>query len=148
MTKQPPITFETLAERKSPTLPIFLVLPQDIAERARLEQTELAELILEAGGRWEGIRSLKPWPNHGWFLELNEKIRQAAGIEVGANVQVSLVTIGVGPPPELDAYLVEHPEARERWEALTSPQRRMLTESLLEARRPATRSRRIEKALG
>jgi Domain of unknown function (DUF1905)/Bacteriocin-protection, YdeI or OmpD-Associated len=95
--------------------------------------------------------STMPYGGRGLFLGVHKATREAAGVELGDEVEITLVrddsprTLELAP--ELEAAFVAHPELRERFDALSFSRRRELAEPIAEARKPETRAARLEKAL-
>ncbi len=85
------------------------------------------------------------------YLGLTGELRTAAGIEVGDHVDV-LLRYDDAPrelklPPELESALAAAPDARTPFEALAFTHRREYVRWVGEAKRPATRSARAERAV-
>lgn len=85
------------------------------------------------------------------FVPLRENNRESAGVVPGVEVEVTLVldeairTVDV--PDDLTAALDAIPHARETWDKASFTHRREYVESLLDAKKPETRTKRLEKAL-
>lgn len=81
---------------------------------------------------------------------LTTYVRKAmALVDAGATpVQGSTVALNVSVPPELESALRAHPEAKAVFEAFPPSHRREYAEWIAEARRPETRERRVQQALG
>ncbi|MDX1493919.1 MAG: YdeI/OmpD-associated family protein [Longimicrobiales bacterium] len=134
-------------ERKDPTLPPFIVIPEELLTSWDLTGTTVVEVTLE--GTELGRRTLKPWPARaGWFFDLTQAHAKKASVAVGDQVLVELSPAATGPPDELAEVLESHADARRRWEELTGAQRRMLAEHVRSAKRASTRSRRARRGLG
>ena len=87
----------------------------------------------------------------GLFVGLHKAAREAAGVEIGDEVELEL-TRDDSPrvleiPPELEAAFVAEPALRDRFEALSFSRRRDLAGPISEAKKPETRAARLEKAL-
>jgi hypothetical protein len=84
-------------------------------------------------------------------LGLRREIRDAAGIDVGASVDVVLELDDaprlVDVPEELAAALAQDAAVRAAYDALAFTHRREYAEWVGQAKRPATRAARAEKAL-
>jgi len=85
------------------------------------------------------------------FVPLRESHREAAGVEAGVEVEVTLALDGevrtVDVPDDLAAALEAIPQGRETWDKASFTHRREYVEALLDAKKPETRARRLEKAL-
>jgi bifunctional DNA-binding transcriptional regulator/antitoxin component of YhaV-PrlF toxin-antitoxin module len=83
-------------------------------------------------------------------LGLRREIREAAGIDVGDEVEVELerddAPREVAVPEELEAVLADDPQLRERYDALAFTHRREYAEWVGEAKRQQTRDSRAQKA--
>lgn len=85
------------------------------------------------------------------YVGLHKATREAAGVGIGEQVELTLVR-DESPrvlqlAPELQAALDAEPTLRERFEALAFTRRRELADPIAEAKRPETRAARLEKAL-
>jgi hypothetical protein len=85
------------------------------------------------------------------YLGLTRELREAAGIELGDEVEVALRRDSeprvVELPDELAAAFAAAPDARERYGALAFTHRREYARWVGEAKRPETRARRAEQAV-
>jgi len=85
------------------------------------------------------------------FIPLRKSNREAAAVEGGQRVTVLIALDTEERVVEPPADLVEALKAREglwkRWQALSFTQRRECVESILGAKRPETRERRIAQAV-
>jgi Bacteriocin-protection, YdeI or OmpD-Associated len=85
------------------------------------------------------------------YLGLHKATREAAGVAFGDRLHVELAvdttprTIDL--PQELTAAFDAEPAVRERFDALSFTRRKELASSIAEAKRPETRSRRLDAAL-
>lgn len=138
---------DTLIERKSDSLPRFVVLPDSALAGWGLEGTSVVEVTID--GRALGRRSLKAWPEReGWFFDLTERQAEEAGVRTGDRVSVSVRLASTEPPKELGDLLDGDPAARAAWRSLTDARRRMISEHVRDAVRSETRRRRARRALG
>jgi len=85
------------------------------------------------------------------ILPVNRQMREGAGVQAGDAVEVVLERDD-GPrtvtlPPDLGGALAARPRTRARWEALSFTRRKEHVRSLEEAKKPETRSRRLERIL-
>jgi len=125
-------------ERKAPGLPRFLIVPAPLLDDWKLAGTTVVEVTINRvpGGR----RSLKPWDDDRWFIELPQPICD--------HVDLSFHVVSDELPDELASLLAESPRARASWAKLTRAQKRMLREAIFAAKTAATRRRRAERAHG
>jgi len=85
------------------------------------------------------------------FVPLRKSNRDAAGVKAGVPVDVTLAldeelrTVDV--PGDLAAALDAIPRARETWDKASFTHRREYVEALLDAKKPETRAKRLEKAV-
>lgn len=86
-----------------------------------------------------------------FYVGVHKATREAAGVGIGDEVELTLVRDDsprvLELAPELEAALAEHPELRERFDALSFSRRRELADPVREAKKPETRAARLEKAL-
>jgi hypothetical protein len=87
----------------------------------------------------------------GFYVGLHKAARQAAGVEIGDEVELVLERDDsprvLGIPPELEAAFAKEPALRERFDKLSFSRRRDLAGPISEAKKPETRAARLEKAL-
>ena len=87
----------------------------------------------------------------GFYVGLHKAAREAAGVEIGEEVELELA-LDTSPrvlelPPELEAAFVAEPTLRERFDALSFSRRREMAEPIGEAKKPETRAARLDRAL-
>jgi hypothetical protein len=86
-----------------------------------------------------------------YFMVVNRKLRELAGVEAGETVSVVMRrddeprTVDV--PDDLRAALETAPGALDAWSRLSFTHQREHVEAIEEAKRPETRARRVAKAL-
>lgn len=84
-------------------------------------------------------------------IPLRKSNREAAGLEGGETIDVQLDLDTepriVKPPPDLREALEAAPGAWDRWKALSYTHQREYAESIIEAKKPETRARRIDDAV-
>ena len=87
----------------------------------------------------------------GKYLVPVRKDRQAAGVKPGDIVKVTIAPDAeertVEPPPDLKAALSQNASAIARWEKLSFTHKKEVAEAILEAKKPGTRARRLQKIL-
>lgn len=137
---------ESTVERKSPSLPRFIVVPDSAVARWRLEGTTMVEVTID--GTSVGRRSLKRWSERdGWFFNLTEAQAERAGVDIGDQVAVQITLAPTALPGELQDLIDGDAEARRCWQSLTDARRRLLAEHVRSAKRSETRARRAARAL-
>lgn len=136
-------SFRSRLERHHEDLPVYLLVPESVIVAFAAEETFVAEARIE--GQPVGRRSIKPWGDGRWFMELTAAHRGRLDLRIGQTVQVSLTEA----PAEPDALRRAITRCRldAAWQGLTAARRRALCEGVFEARRPATREARIERIL-
>ena len=86
-----------------------------------------------------------------YWLGVSAERRAAAGVEGGRvydlDVELDTAPRVIEPPADLSAALDAEPAARSRWEKLSYSHQRQQVEAITAAKTPATRERRIAKAL-
>ena len=95
--------------------------------------------------------SLAPMGGGVHVLGVRKDVRSALGKDIGDRVTVTLVRDTaprvVAVPPELERALAAHPEARQRYDALSFTHRREYAEWVAEAKKQETKERRATKAI-
>jgi len=85
------------------------------------------------------------------YLPVRKALREAAGVAAGDAVVIELEADEqprtVDPPPDLAAALDADPEARAAFEGLSFTYQREYAEWVAEAKREATRRRRVDQAV-
>lgn len=87
-----------------------------------------------------------------YLIPVSAENRDAAGLKAGDEVRVKL-TLDDKPrevevPEDFAAAMAAHPPARERFDALAFTHRKEHVRAIEDAKKPETRQRRIEKAIG
>jgi hypothetical protein len=86
-----------------------------------------------------------------YCIPLRRSHREAAGVKGGQSVRVRLELDSaprvVTPPPDLRRALAATPGALARWRALSYTHQREHVEAIMDAKKPETRVRRIERAV-
>lgn len=85
------------------------------------------------------------------YLPVKRALREAAGVEPGDTVVIELEADDqprtVDPPPDLAAALAADPEAKAAFDGLSFTHQREYAEWVTEAKREATRGRRVSQTL-
>jgi bifunctional DNA-binding transcriptional regulator/antitoxin component of YhaV-PrlF toxin-antitoxin module len=86
-----------------------------------------------------------------YYLPVRRERREAAGVEVGDIVEVTIEPDNeirrVDPPPALSAALTRNGAARAQWERLSYSQKKEHADAVLQAKKSETRARRVQKIL-
>jgi hypothetical protein len=94
--------------------------------------------------------TLEPDGQLGHWLKVSRKLREAAGVESGAVVQLEIAPVAQEPEPRIPAdlcrALADAPEARALWSDITPLARRDWIHWITSAKRAETRARRIVNA--
>ena len=125
-----------------------MLLPPDVA-------TALGGLKqMRVVGTINGIpyqSSTMPYGGRGLFLGVHKATQAAAGITFGDLLDVEVTRDDrprvVELPPELEAAFTADPALRQRFEALAFTRRKEMAVPIGEAKLPATRAARLEKAI-
>ena len=67
------LSFETLAEECHAGMPLIVLVPDDVIRKLSPEGTFVAHAVLNASLD-AGRRSIKPWGDGRWFMELTRRI--------------------------------------------------------------------------
>lgn len=86
-----------------------------------------------------------------FYMGIHKQTREAAGVEIGDDVEIEL-TRDDSPrvlelAPELEAALAADAELRARFDGLSFSRRRELADPVAQAVKPETRAARLDKAL-
>lgn len=86
-----------------------------------------------------------------YYLPVRQERREEAGLKAGdiirATVALDTEVRTVDPPPELSVAFKKNSAARERWKKLSYTHKKEHAEAILQAKKPETRARRVEKTL-
>ena len=135
--------FEATVERHHPELPVYVVVPAEVAEGLGKTGTFVVQAAAE--DQDIGRRSVKPWGDGRWFLELTQPQCARLNIRVGSRIAFR-VCEAEAMPADLAVRLADL-ELMPEWNGLTEAQRRAFAESVFDAKKPATRQTRIERAV-
>jgi hypothetical protein len=135
--------FETVLEAEGPG--VFFQVPLDVPAvfgkarppvRGTINGQPFRSTVAVYGGRS--------------YLPVNRALRQAAGVAAGDAVVIELEADDqprtVEPPPALASALAADPEAKTAFDGLSFTHQREYAEWVAEAKREATRRRRVEQA--
>jgi hypothetical protein len=86
-----------------------------------------------------------------YYLPVRQERRDEAGLQAGDIVKVTVALDTeprtVTPPPELAAAFKKSASAREQWDKLSFTHKKEHANAILQAKKPETRARRVEKTL-
>jgi antitoxin component of MazEF toxin-antitoxin module len=139
------IELRAVIQRKSETLPRFVVIPAKAVEAWHLAGTTTVDL--QINGTPAGRRSLTVWDAKKWFIGIPETLCKAANVDTGSRVTLRFSVADSAMPNELRELVERDAAARSRWESLTPAQQRMLRENVAAGKAEATRRRRAEAEL-
>jgi Bacteriocin-protection, YdeI or OmpD-Associated len=105
----------------------------------------VSRLSCSSGSCRTGRKSVKPWGDGRFFLDLPQSLCRRADADTGDSVEIVLVPVSDDPPDELVAAVTADPSARRSWERLSPSQRRAIVNDVLDAVRADTRQRRVER---
>lgn len=140
---QRPLSFETRVERHHPNLPRFIVLAIDPIRQWGVNGTFVAQA--EFNGKSIGRRSVKPWGDGRWFMDVTQKHCEDLGLDTGAAVHVTLHFIADPTPDDLAAIFAANARLEANWGRFSESRRRQLSEWVQDAKQPAMRQRRVDE---
>jgi Domain of unknown function (DUF1905)/Bacteriocin-protection, YdeI or OmpD-Associated len=86
-----------------------------------------------------------------YFVPVRKDRQQAAGVKPGDTCKVTIASDNeireVEPPPDLKAVLAKSASAKARWDKLSFTDKKEHALAILEAKKPETRARRLQKTL-
>ena len=135
------IHFDAILDRHQSDLPVFAMVPVEVPEAFGKSRTFVVEA--QINGRPIGRRSIKPWGDGRWFLELTKAHCKALGVDMGANLSVD-VALAPETPDDLRRR-IDQSGLAVAWAGLSEVRRRSLAEPVFGAKRPATRAARIDR---
>jgi len=126
----------------------FLVLPKEAS--AKLPSRGMASVE----GTFNGTAfeaTLAPDGEGGHWLKVDQKLREAAGAEVGDTVSLEIAPVAMEPEPRAPAdwqkaLAAADPEVRAAWSDITPVARRDWIQWVESAKRDETRAKRIASA--
>jgi Bacteriocin-protection, YdeI or OmpD-Associated/Domain of unknown function (DUF1905) len=137
-----PAEFRAVVQRHHPRMPRYVVLPASAARGLGLEGRVTVD------GELNGVafvrRSVKPWGDGRFFVDLPQSLCARAGVDTGDTVEMVLVPVSDDPPDDLLAAVTADPSALRSWEQLSPSQRRAIVNDVMSAVRAETRRRRVE----
>ncbi len=135
--------FTAVIKRHHDDLPAYLIVPGELGDDYGKQGTFVVELVIN--GKEIGRRSIKPWGDGRWFLELTRKQCGQLDIQPGDVVSVDALP-AVETPPELMSLIDQH-NLGVRWRGLSDAQRRAFSEHIFDAKKESTRKSRLERTI-
>ena len=146
MSKPKQIVVTTKVIRHHPELSRLVTIPFADIDPWKLESTTVVVGTINEVEM--GRRSLKRWDDRQcWWIDLPGPLCKKAGIDEGDEVTLKIGLASEDLPEELSSLLQKSQLAKDRWDALTRNQQRMLRELIIEAKNSATRTRRATRLL-
>lgn len=123
-------------------------IPTDVAASLGLKGMPKIQAVI-AGLPYRG--SLMPMGDGTYCLGVLKSIQEAAGVGLGDTIEVLIeldtVPRSVEPPPDLAQVLNRDRRAAAAWAKLSFTNQKEIARSLEEAKKPATRERRLKAAV-
>ena len=123
-------------------------IPKHVAAKLGLKGMPKIHAII-AGTPYRG--SLMPMGDGTYCLGVLKSIQEAAGVGLGDRITVLLeldtAPRTVDPPPDLAVALAHDKKASAAWEKLSFTNKNEIARSLVEAKKPETRERRLAVAV-
>jgi len=138
-----PQQFSVALERHQPHLPVYLMVPKTVADVFGKPGTFVVEAAIN--GSPIGRRSIKPWGDGRWFMELTKV--QCAQLNVGPGDAVDVELIAAPEVPAELASRIAEEGLSERWADLSAADRRAMAEHIFAAKKATTRAARIDRTL-
>lgn len=125
----------------------FLVLPKEAS--AKLPTRSMVSVEGRLGDELFQA-TLEPDGQGSHWLKVDSALREAAGVEVGTEVAMSIAPMAKEPepkvPPDLRKALADHPAALATWKDITAVARRDWIHWITSGKKAETRDRRIVTA--
>ena len=126
---------------------LFLILPRDASAKLPSRSMTAVEGTLN-GASFRA--TLEPDGQKSHWLKVSRKVSEAAGADAGAVVTLEIAPAAEEPEPRVPAdlrkALAAAPKARAVWSDITPIARRDWIQWIVSAKRPETRTRRVENA--
>lgn len=124
----------------------FIALPFDVREEFGKARPPVKVSI--NGHRYRSTVSVY---DGKYFIPVRKSNQEAAGIRPGESVRAAIELDNdvrtVDPPPDLEAALTKNSSLKSSWDELSFTFKKEYAEALLQAKKPETRARRLEKIL-
>lgn len=125
----------------------FLILPAEASARLPARSQVTVDGTLD-GAAFQA--TLDPDGQGSHWLKVDKALREAAGAEVGATVQLDIAPVAEEPeprvPPDIRKALTGHPAAQAQWTGLTAVARRDWIHWMTSGKKAETRVKRIASA--
>ncbi len=92
-----------------------------------------------------GRRSVKPWGDGRWFMEITKIQREKAGIMPSDLTVITFKTVPKTPPELLEA--LDSAKLIPRWQNITKAQQRAFSEEIFSAKKEKTCLKKIENVI-
>ena len=142
-----PIRFKATLRCRAEPAPApwtFFVLP--VAASSQLPTRSQVSVAGTLGGQ-PFQATLEPDGEGGHWLKVEQALREAAGAEAGATVEVELAPLAQEPEPavpdDLRMALAAQPEAKATWDDITAVARRDWIQWVTSGKKAETRTKRI-----
>ena len=139
---KPEVRLSTRLQRKHPSLPVYVVIPNRHVEPWGLTGTTVIEGT--ANGFPFGRRTIKSGGkgSDSWFVEFTAPFCKKACLKLGDRVVLELQLADASTPPELESILSKSKDLAAAWLALSERERRDAGEHIRGAKAQLTRERR------
>ncbi len=139
-------TFETVLEKHPGMNATGITIPFDVEKVFGAKRVPVKAVINGANYRGSIVRL-----GGAYCLGVPKVFRDAAGIEAGDHIVVTVEVDDepriVSPPKDFAAALSKNVNAAAAWDMLSFTHKKEYVNSIVDAKRPETRLRRIEKAV-
>ena len=123
-------------------------IPREVATELGLKGMPKIQAVI-AGTPYRG--SLMPMGDGTYCLGVLKSIQEAAGVGLGDTIEVLLeldtAPRTVEPPADLAAVLARDKKVAAAWEKLSFTSKNEIARSLVDAKKPETRERRLQAAI-
>jgi hypothetical protein len=123
-------------------------VPREVAAKLGLKGMPKIQAVI-AGQPYRG--SLMPMGDGTWCLGVLKSIQESAGVGFGDTVTVELeldtTPRVIEPPPDLARAIARDKKMAAAWDSLSFTNKKEMTRSLEEAKKPETRERRLAAAI-
>jgi hypothetical protein len=123
-------------------------VPREVAAKLGLKGMPKIQAVI-AGQPYRG--SLMPMGDGTWCLGVLKSIQESAGVGFGDTVTVELeldtTPRVIEPPPDLARAIARDKKMAAAWDSLSFTNKKEMTRSLEEAKKPVTRERRLAAAI-
>ena len=125
----------------------FLVLPKEASEKLPRRGRTTVDVTINGYGFQA---TLEPDGQLSHWLRVSRKQREAAGVDIGAVVDVQIAAVAEEPEPDipsdLEVALAANPEARTGWDSTTTIARLDWIHWVTSGKQAKTRAKRINDA--